>query len=156
MRIGSLQVGAEVAKASGTLVSWLSSQLIAFAGGATSAALNFVIAFFGLYYMLRSGTEMWAAARGYIPFSPRTADALRDRFFGVTQATLLGTAIVAVSQGTLIGVGFWVVDLPNPLFGARSPRSRRFCRCSAVDWCGRLRCSSSLPRADMARRRFSS
>lgn len=116
MRIGSFQVGAEIANASGTLVSWLSSQLIAFAGGATSAALNVVIAFFALYYMLRSGSEMWVAARGYIPFSPHTADALRDRFFGVTQATLLGTAIVAVSQGTLIGLGFGVVDLPNPLF----------------------------------------
>lgn len=116
MRLGKLQVGAEVAKASGTLVSWLSSHLFAFAGGATSAVLNLLIAFFGLYYMLRSGTEMWTTARGYIPFSVRTADALRDRFFGVTEATLLGTAVIAIAQGTLIGTGFWLVDLPNPVF----------------------------------------
>lgn len=116
LQVGSFHVGAELAKASGTLVSWLSSQLVAFVGGATSAALNLVIAFFGLYYMLRSGSDIWAQVRGYIPFSARTADALKDRFFGVTEATLLGTAVVAIAQGTLIGVGFAIVDLPNPLF----------------------------------------
>jgi predicted PurR-regulated permease PerM len=116
LRIGNMPVGAELAKASGALVSWLSTQLVAFVGGATSAALNLVIAFFGLYYMLRSGSQIWAAARSYIPFSARTADALKDRFFGVTEATLLGTALIALLQGTLVGTGFWLVDLPNPLF----------------------------------------
>src|SRR5436190_2740052 len=116
LRIGNMPIGAELAKASGDLLSWLSTQLVAFVGGATSAALNLVIAFFGLYYMLRSGAQMWVAARGYIPFSERTADALKGRFFGVTQATLLGTALIAVLQGTLVGTGFWLVDLPNPLF----------------------------------------
>jgi predicted PurR-regulated permease PerM len=116
LRIGSYNVGAEVAKASGTLVSWLSGQVFAFVGSATSAALNLVIAFFALYYMLRSGAAMWGVIRGYIPFSSTTADALRDRFFSVTEATLLGTVLVAVIQGGLIGIGFWIVSLPNPLF----------------------------------------
>lgn len=116
MRVGNLQVGAEIAKASGTLVSWLSAQLISFAGGATSAALNLLIAFFGFYYMLRSRDKFWEVLRSYIPFSMKTAEALRARFIGVTQATLLGTALVAIAQGSLIGLGFMVVDLPNPLF----------------------------------------
>ena len=41
---------------------------------------------------------------------------MRDRFFGVTQATLLGTALISLVQGTLVGTGFWLVDLSNPLF----------------------------------------
>jgi predicted PurR-regulated permease PerM len=116
LRIGNLQVGNELAKASSTLVSWLSSQLVVFVGGATSLVLNIVIAFFGLYYLLRSGPQMWAAVRSYIPFSQRTSDALLNRFFGVTEATLLGTALIAVLQGTLVGTGFWLVGLSNPLF----------------------------------------
>jgi predicted PurR-regulated permease PerM len=55
-------------------------------------------------------------ARGYIPFSARTADALRDRFFAVTAATLLGTVLVAVTQGAIIGFAFGLVGFPNPLF----------------------------------------
>src|SRR5262245_26862656 len=118
LRIRQIDVGAEIAKSSGALISWLSSHLVAFAGGATSAALNIVIAFFGLYYVLLSGPQMWEQARSYIPFSARTADALRDRFFGVTAATLLGTVLVGVAQGSIIGFAFWLVDLPNPLFWA--------------------------------------
>ena len=114
--IGGLDVGAELAKASGTFVSWLSSQVFSFVGSATSAALNLVIAFFGLYYLLRSGDDSWPVIRRYIPFSAQTADALRDRFFSVTEATLLGTALVAMIQGSLVGFGFWIVGLPNALF----------------------------------------
>lgn len=116
LRGGQFDVGAEIAKSSGTLISWVSSHLVAFAGGATSAALNIVIAFFGFYYILLSGPDIWVQARAYIPFSAGTADALRDRFFGVTAATLLGTVLVGVAQGTIIGLGFLAVGLPNPLF----------------------------------------
>jgi len=116
MRVGSFQVGPELAKAADSLISWLSSQLVGFVGGATSLVLNIVIAFFGLYYLLRSGVQMWTVARSYIPFSAQTSDALLNRFFGVTEATLVGTALVAVAQGALVGTGFWLVDLPNPLF----------------------------------------
>jgi predicted PurR-regulated permease PerM len=116
LRIGNLQVGAELANASGSIASWLSARVFSFVGGVTSAVLNLVIAFFGLYYMLRSDGDAWETIRPYIPFSPSTADALRDRFFSVTEATLLGTMLIAVIQGSLIGAGFWIVRLPNPFF----------------------------------------
>ena len=116
LRLGTIDVGTELAKASGTIVSWLSGQLFAFVGTATAAVLNLVIAFFGLYYMLRSGRGIWSEVRRDIPFSPETADALRDRFFSVTEATLLGTVLVAVVQGMIVGVGFWLVELPSPPF----------------------------------------
>lgn len=116
LRIGSFQVGVELAKASGTIASWLSARVFSFMGSATSAVLNLVIAFFGLYYMLRSDGNTWETIRPYIPFSSPTADALRDRFFSVTEATLLGTMLIAVIQGSLVGTGFWIVGLPNPFF----------------------------------------
>jgi predicted PurR-regulated permease PerM len=116
LRIGSFQVGMELAKASGTIASWLSARVFSFVGSATSAVLNLVIAFFGLYYMLRSDRNTWDAIRPYIPFSPPTADALRERFYSVTQATLLGTMLIAAIQGSLVGIGFWIVGLPNPFF----------------------------------------
>ena len=116
LRILDFDIGAEVAKASGTIAAWLSSRVFSFVGSATSAVLNLVIAFFGLYYMLRSDGHTWGAIQPYIPFSPATAEALRDRFVSVTEATLFGTTLIAVVQGTLIGVGFWIVGLTNPFF----------------------------------------
>ena len=116
LRIANFDVGTEVAKASGTIAAWVSSRAFSLLGSATAALLNLVIAFFGLYYMLRSHGDSWANIRSYIPFSAPTADALRDRFFSVTEATLLGTFMIAVIQGTLVGTGFWIVGLHNPFF----------------------------------------
>ena len=116
LTVAGVDVGEELAKTTGTIASWLSTKLFSFLGSATSAILNLVIAFFGLYYMLRSEGTSWTTIRSYIPFSESTADALRDRFYNVTQATLLGTVLIAVIQGTLVGTGFYIVDLPNPFF----------------------------------------
>ena len=116
LEVAGVDVGAQLANATGTIASWLSSKLFAFLGSATSAVLNLVIAFFGLYYLLRSEGSSWTKLKSYIPFSEKTADALRDRFYNVTQATLLGTVLIAIIQGTLVGTGFYLVDLPNPFF----------------------------------------
>jgi predicted PurR-regulated permease PerM len=116
LQLGSVDVSAELAKASGTIVSWLSTRVFSWVGTATSAVLNLVIACFGLYYLLRSEGRGWPVVRSYIPFSAATADALLNRFFVVTEATLLGTGLVAVIQGALVGSGFWLVDLPHPVF----------------------------------------
>ncbi len=115
VRIGGIDLGAQVAEASGMLVQWVSGQAIGFLGGAASASLNLVIAFFGLYYMLHSGEALWTGFHGYVPFSSGTADALRLHFYSVTQATLLGTIATAIAQGTLIGFAFLLVGLPEPL-----------------------------------------
>lgn len=115
VRIGTINVGAEVAEASGQIVQWVSAQAISLMGGAASASLNLVIAFFGLYYMLHAGETLWSGFHGYVPFSSSTADALRLHFYSVTQATLLGTIATAAAQGALIGLAFLLVGLPDPL-----------------------------------------
>jgi predicted PurR-regulated permease PerM len=115
LRIGRIDVGARIAEASGSLVQWVSAQAIGFVGGAASASLNLIIAFFGLYYMLHSGDALWSGFHGYVPFSSSTADALRLHFYRVTQATLLGTIATAAAQGALIGLAFLLVGLPDPL-----------------------------------------
>ena len=115
LHVGRIDIGAKLAEASGSLVQWVSAQALGFVGGAASASLNLIIAFFGLYYMLHSGEALWSGFHGYVPFSASTADALRLHFYRVTQATLLGTIATAAAQGALIGLAFLVVGLPDPL-----------------------------------------
>lgn len=116
LTIGKYQVGAEIAKASDTIVTWLSGQAFDFVGSAAHATLNLVISFFGLFYLLTSGEKGWASVREYLPFSPKISDELKDRFFSVTKATLVGTTLTALLQGTIVGVGFALVGLPTPAF----------------------------------------
>ncbi|HET7623197.1 MAG TPA: AI-2E family transporter [Gemmatimonadaceae bacterium] len=116
LRIEGVDLGAQIASASGTLVSWLSGHAIGFFGSATRSVLNLVIAFFGLYYLLISANTAWRWVAAFLPFSKESNEQLRLRFTSITEAMLLGTALTAVLQGALIGFAFWLVGLPNAVF----------------------------------------
>jgi predicted PurR-regulated permease PerM len=115
-RIGRIDIGAELAKASGTFFQWLSQQAFDFVGGAARATLNLVISFFALYYMLVSADHSWKAFREFLPFSESSAEELKARFYSLTHATVLGTGLTAIAQGTIVALGFRLVGLPNAAF----------------------------------------
>ena len=115
LRVGRFQVGTELARAGGSILQWISGQALGAVGGAAKMTLNLVIAFFALYYMLTSSGRVWNAFREFIPFSHSGAEELKERFFSVTRATLLGTVVVALLQGSIVGVAFLLVGLPNAL-----------------------------------------
>jgi len=116
LHIEGLDLGAQIASASGSLISWISGHAIGFFGSATRSVLNLVIAFFALYYLLISASTAWRWIAAFLPFSRESNEQLRLRFKSITEAMLLGTALTAVLQGALIGFGFWVVGLPNAVF----------------------------------------
>ncbi|MBI3792825.1 MAG: AI-2E family transporter, partial [Gemmatimonadetes bacterium] len=115
-RFGGVDLGAQLAKASGTLLEWVSAQALGLVGSAARGTINLIIALFGLYFLLESGSRVWERTKRYLPFSDANADALHARFVSVTQATFLGLAATAVLQGTLVGIGFAVVGLPGAAF----------------------------------------
>lgn len=116
LKLGPVDVGEQLAAASGTVVAWVSQQALNVFGSAARGLLNLVIALFGLYYLLLFADQTWDWFRQYLPFSEERSEALRERFVGITQATLLGMLLTSLLQGSLIGVAFWGVGLSNPLF----------------------------------------
>ena len=116
LRVDGVDLGAQIASASGALISWLSGHAIGFFGSATRSVLNLVIAFFALYYLLISASTAWRWVAAFLPFSNGSNELLRQRFTSITEAMLLGTALTAVLQGALIGFGFWMVGLSNAVF----------------------------------------
>jgi predicted PurR-regulated permease PerM len=116
LHVGGIDVGTQLTAAGGTLLSWLSQQALLAVGSLVRTVLNLVIAFFGLHYLLVARPGSWERVRSYLPFSPVNADLLRLRFHSVTEATLLGIALTALLQGSLIGAAFGFVGLPNALF----------------------------------------
>lgn len=116
LRWDGVDLGAQIASASGALISWISGHAIGFFGSATRSVLNIVIAFFALYYLLISADSAWRWVSAFLPFSSASNEQLRERFTTITEAMLLGTALTSVLQGALIGLGFWMVGLPNAVF----------------------------------------
>ena len=114
--IGTFKVGTAITQAGGTVIGWLSSQAVNLVGGAAHATLNLMIAFFAFFYLLTSGEQGWTVMRRYLPFSPKISNELKDRFLSVTEATILGAALVGLVQGGVVGITFLLVGLPSPAF----------------------------------------
>jgi predicted PurR-regulated permease PerM len=116
LHVGPLDVGEQIAGASRNLVSWISSRAMRAAGSVTRALLNLLLAVVGLYYLLPSGPTLWRRVRGFLPFSSDGSDHLAERFASITEAAVLGILAAGASQGITVGLGFWLVGLPNPAF----------------------------------------
>ncbi len=116
LRIGPIRLGAQLEGVGGQVVSWVGTNLLGWLGTAARLALNLVIAFFGLYFLLLRPGETWDALGPYIPFSAPNRKKLRKRFNDVTTSTLIGYGLTASIQGTLVAIGFLVTGLPNPGF----------------------------------------
>jgi predicted PurR-regulated permease PerM len=116
LQIGDIPIGPQLAGLGERVVGWLGATAFGILGHATRIGLNLTIALFILYYLLLRSAETWAVVKPYIPFSPASADLLRDRFRDVTISTVIGTGLIAVVQGTFVGFGFWLTGLSNALF----------------------------------------
>jgi predicted PurR-regulated permease PerM len=116
LKFGGFAVGPALRGMGQQVIGWLGSSAFGLVGHATRIGLNLTIAVFILYYLLLHSHESWRAVKPYIPFSPASADLLRDRFRDVTVSTVIGTGLIAVIQGTCIGLGFLLAGLPNALF----------------------------------------
>jgi predicted PurR-regulated permease PerM len=116
LQIGPYALGPKLAGLGEQVVTWIGTSAFGFIGTATVMGLNLSIALFITYYLMLTGPEVWTAVRPYIPFSPGSADLLRDRFRDVTTSTVIGTGLTALVQAVIVGFGFWLTGIPNALF----------------------------------------
>jgi predicted PurR-regulated permease PerM len=116
LRLGPLDIGARLEGLAGTAAGWVAAQATSLLGGAASTILDLIISLFAVYYLLRSGNATWRAVRPFIPFSEAHADELLAQFQSATRSTLLGSVLIAVTQGGLVGVSFWLTGLSSAPF----------------------------------------
>jgi predicted PurR-regulated permease PerM len=97
------------------LSSFLVSEGWMIVGGVTSFAFNSAIALFTLFFLFREGRSMRRRAAAVLPLSSEQV----EKLFGEIENTLIGTVYgglaVAAVQGTLIGIGLWVLGVPSPV-----------------------------------------
>lgn len=69
-----------------------------------------------LFFFLRDGERILQAIFRAIPLDDHLEQKLFSKFADVARATIKGTLIVGVVQGSLGGLLFWVLGLPLPVF----------------------------------------
>jgi predicted PurR-regulated permease PerM len=116
LQIGEFQVGPSLVALGENAVQWIGQSVFDLVGTATKLALNLTIAMFALYFLLVGGDQVWSAVSPYIPFNADNTERLRKRFRDVTNSTLVGTGLIAVVQGVLVGAAFALAQLPNAFF----------------------------------------
>ena len=86
----------------------------------TQNALSFTAQFFlmlyVLFFFLRDGRKMLNAAINVVPLGNKWERTLIERFASVARATLKGTLIVAVVQGSIGGLMFAILGIEGALF----------------------------------------
>lgn len=87
--------------------------------GVAGTLVEFVLTLFLLFFLLLDGRVIVRHAARLIPMDAERRDTLINNLIAVMRAVVFGTAMTALLQGVLIGIGFAIIGLPSPVvFGA--------------------------------------
>ena len=110
----------QILQSAGDVVNTVGTFLAGSLSDATRGTVTFVFQFFMLLYtvffLLLDGPRILRAVLRYLPLREDEQQQMIDRFMSVTRATIKGTIVIGIIQGTLSGLAFWVVGIPNALF----------------------------------------
>lgn len=77
--------------------------------------LNLFVMLYVLFFLLRDGRELTREIKRRIPLREEHKEALFDRFTVVVRATVKGNMVVALLQGGLGGLIFWILGIDGAL-----------------------------------------
>jgi len=72
--------------------------------------------FFLLYYIVLYSQEISSIFHRYLPFGERINTKIINEFHQVTNATIVGTFLIALIQGGMLAINFYLLGIPNALF----------------------------------------
>ena len=77
--------------------------------------VSFGVMLYMLFFMFRDGVRIAGMVKRAIPLDPDTKQHLLQKLTTVVRATVKGNIVVAVTQGMLGGLIFWLLGLPSAL-----------------------------------------
>jgi predicted PurR-regulated permease PerM len=84
--------------------------------GFSSFVVGFFFTLLSLYYLFKDGSHLFGRLKEIVPLPSRERDLLIQRFNDMIYATIYGGILIAMIQGLLGGLSFWVLGLPSPIF----------------------------------------
>ena len=97
---------------------FLASQAFAIGQNALDFLASFLVMIYLLFFLLRDGEELSERIKVAIPLRDEHLSKLSGEFVAVLRATVKGTIIVAIIQGALGGVIFWILGIHAPILWA--------------------------------------
>ena len=88
---------------------------LALTGNIINTFIQFTLMLYLLFFFLKDGRKVVRRLVDTVPLGNVRERRLVDRFVQVSRATLKGTVIVAMTQGAIGGLLFWIVGIQAPL-----------------------------------------
>jgi predicted PurR-regulated permease PerM len=86
--------------------------------GTLGLLLNMVVLLFGLFFFLTQGNRLGERGMAMLPMPEADRKMLAERALSTIRATVKGTFVIALIQGTLTGIALWLAGVPGAAFWA--------------------------------------
>jgi len=106
------QISVSVGDSFTQAVKYIAQQLPALTQNLLNLIVQFVLAFYILFFLLRDGNLLIRKLISLVPIGDNIETELFERFTSVAKATVKGGLIVAIIQGSIGGLLFWFVGIP--------------------------------------------
>jgi predicted PurR-regulated permease PerM len=97
---------------------FLTKQIIGFGQNTFDFVAAFFITLYLTFFLLRDGEFLGRRIAGAIRLNGKDKSSLLQMFTAVIRATVKGNLLVAVTQGALGGLAFWVLGVPSAVLWA--------------------------------------
>ena len=91
--------------------SLIAKNTVALGGGAAHLVTNLALVLYISFFLVRDGGRIRALLIRALPFGDHREERLFRKFAGVMRATVKGSLLVAMAQGALGGLMFWLLDI---------------------------------------------
>lgn len=106
----------KMGEAVAALTSFLINSLSSFTKLTINAIFSSVIMLYVMFYFLNMGNVLLEKILYFLPLDDDNEQRLLQRFTSVTRATLKGTIIIGIIQGTICGIGFIMAGIQGATF----------------------------------------
>lgn len=96
--------------------SYISKSIPSLIGTITDFTVKLFLMFFLIYYAFKEGDTLLASFMNILPISKSHKDQILDESNRVLYGVMHGQFLVALIQGGLGGLGFWIFGFPSPIF----------------------------------------
>ncbi len=93
----------------------LAGRTLGFLGGVLGVIVQMFFVIFTMYYFFKDGENIFRNVRDSLPLEREQAESIMARTREVIDASVYGVLSIAIIQGALGGLAFWILGLPSAL-----------------------------------------
>jgi predicted PurR-regulated permease PerM len=90
--------------------------LTSFVNSSLDLMLTLSMMYFFLYFMFKNSNVFESTLSKYMPFRDKNNEHFALELKNMTHANIIGQGIIAFAQGLFMGIGFWIFNIPDPVF----------------------------------------